>query len=72
MHAIGVDIGGTKIAVGVVDEDGRIVAKTRRKTQPEDAASIDVAIADAVAEPCRGSRVFGHRPGGRGVRVLGP
>ncbi|MFV0286462.1 MAG: ROK family glucokinase [Demequina sp.] len=50
MHAIGVDIGGTKIAVGVVDEDGRIVAKTRRKTQPEDAASIDVAIADAVAE----------------------
>lgn len=50
MHAIGVDIGGTKIAVGVVDEQGRIVAKTRRKTQPEDAASIDAAIADAVAE----------------------
>ncbi|MDN4481565.1 ROK family glucokinase [Demequina muriae] len=50
MHAIGVDIGGTKIAVGVVDDEGRIVEKTRRATQPEDAASIDAAIADAVAE----------------------
>ncbi|WP_062464504.1 ROK family glucokinase [Demequina soli] len=50
MHAIGVDIGGTKIAVGVVDEDGAIIAKTKRKTQPQDPASIDAAIADAVAE----------------------
>lgn len=50
MHAIGVDIGGTKIAVGVVDELGRIIAKTKRKTKPQDPASIDAAIADAVAE----------------------
>ncbi|WP_062378227.1 ROK family glucokinase [Demequina pelophila] len=50
MHAIGVDIGGTKIAVGVVDEGGAIVAKTKRKTKPQDPASIDQAIADAVAE----------------------
>lgn len=50
MHAIGVDIGGTKIAVGVVDEQGVIVDQVRRPTQPEHAASIDEAIADAVAE----------------------
>ncbi|GIG54713.1 ROK family glucokinase [Demequina activiva] len=50
MHAIGVDIGGTKIAVGVVDSEGVIVEKTRRETRPEDAASIDDAIADAVRE----------------------
>lgn len=50
MHAIGVDIGGTKIAVGVVDENGAIVAQTRRATAPQDPASIDTAIADAVAE----------------------
>jgi glucokinase len=50
MHAIGVDIGGTKIAVGAVDDEGKIVAKTRRKTQPQNPASIDAAIADAVAE----------------------
>ncbi|MGC4174154.1 ROK family glucokinase [Demequina sp.] len=50
MRAVGVDIGGTKIAVGVVDEHGTILAKTKRKTNPADPASIDAAIADAVAE----------------------
>ena len=50
MDAVGVDIGGTKIAVGVVDVDGRILEKVRRPTQPEDPASIDAAIADAVRE----------------------
>ena len=32
MYAIGVDIGGTKVAAGVVDDDGVIIAKTRRRT----------------------------------------
>ncbi|GAA2722779.1 ROK family glucokinase [Cellulomonas aerilata] len=50
MHAIGVDIGGTKIAAGVVDEDGTILAQTRRATEPDDAASIDRAVADVYAE----------------------
>jgi glucokinase len=50
MHAIGVDIGGTKIAAGVVDEDGTILAQTRRATQPDDAGSIDRAIAEIYAE----------------------
>jgi glucokinase len=50
MHAIGVDIGGTKIAAGVVDDEGTILAKTRRDTEPDDAASIDRAIADVYAE----------------------
>jgi len=50
MHAIGVDIGGTKIAVGVVDEAGTILAKVRRETVADDVASIDRAIADACTE----------------------
>lgn len=50
MLAAGVDIGGTKIAVGVVDETGEILAKVTRPTQPDDPASIDAAIADAVRE----------------------
>ncbi|ADG74964.1 glucokinase, ROK family [Cellulomonas flavigena DSM 20109] len=50
MHAIGVDIGGTKIAAGVVDDDGTILAQTRRDTDPDDAASIDAAIADVYRE----------------------
>lgn len=50
MHAIGVDIGGTKIAVGVVDEGGTILAQVRRETDADDVANIDRAIADAVTE----------------------
>lgn len=50
MDAVGVDIGGTKIAVGVVDPSGRILTQVRRPTRPDDPASIDAAIADAVAE----------------------
>jgi glucokinase len=50
MHAIGVDIGGTKIAAGVVDEEGTILAQTRRATEPDDASSIDRAVADVYAE----------------------
>ncbi|NKY07047.1 ROK family protein [Cellulomonas hominis] len=50
MHAIGVDIGGTKIAAGVVDEDGRIIAKTRRDTDPRDSASVDRGVIEACQE----------------------
>lgn len=50
MHAIGVDIGGTKIAAGVVDEDGTILAQTRRDTSPDDVAGIDQAIAEVYLE----------------------
>ena len=50
MHAIGVDIGGTKIAIGVVDEEGRILSKVRVETDADDVASIDRAIADACNE----------------------
>ena len=48
--AIGVDIGGTKIAAGVVDENGRIIARTRRPTPAEDPSQIQNTIADAVRE----------------------
>ncbi|QIK83700.1 ROK family glucokinase [Sanguibacter sp. HDW7] len=50
MHALGVDIGGTKIAAGVVDENGAILAQVRRPTDPTDAPSIDRAIAAAYHE----------------------
>ena len=48
MHAVGVDIGGTKIAVGVVDDEGTIVEQVRRETEASNPASIDQAIADVV------------------------
>ena len=53
MYAIGVDIGGTKIAAGVVDEHGQILAQTRVSTEPDDASSIDQAIAEVFRELSR-------------------
>lgn len=57
MHAIGVDIGGTKIAAGVVDEDGRILAQTRRDTDPADSASVDAGVIEACRELAAGFEV---------------
>lgn len=50
MHTIGVDVGGTKIAAGVVTKDGELVAHVRRETPAQDVEAIEAAIADAVAE----------------------
>ena len=48
--AIGVDVGGTKVAAGVVDEDGRIIAKLKRSTPAASPPRTEQAIADAVTE----------------------
>jgi glucokinase len=48
--AIGVDVGGTKVAAGVVDEHGRIVAKLKRSTPAASPARTEQAIADVITE----------------------
>lgn len=45
-YTLGVDIGGTKIAAGIVDGDGRILAQNRRATPARNAA----AVVDAIVE----------------------
>src|SRR3954452_5737536 len=45
---IGVDVGGTKVAAGVVDKEGRILVQERVHTPAHDAASVEDAIADVV------------------------
>ncbi len=47
---IGVDVGGTKIAAGVVDELGTLLATTRRETPATDPAMIEAQVEDAVTE----------------------
>ncbi len=48
--AIGVDIGGTKVAAGVVDAEGRILARLRRDTPAQDPAKTQDLIADCIRE----------------------
>src|SRR3954466_3640935 len=55
--AIGVDVGGTKIAAGLVDEDGGVTATTRRDTPSTDPDKIEEAIADVVRDLAEGRDV---------------
>jgi glucokinase len=48
--AIGVDIGGTKVAAGVVDDQGRVIDSTRRPTPGSDVAKTEAVIAEVVNE----------------------
>jgi glucokinase len=50
---IGVDVGGTKVAGGVVDPDGEVVARTRRETPANDPPKIRDLIVEVVAELAR-------------------
>ncbi|MEV8268042.1 ROK family glucokinase [Microbacterium sp. NPDC076911] len=60
MLKVGIDIGGTKIAGGVVDQDGRILEKLRVDT-PADTAD----LADAVGDMVR------HFAGAHDIRAVG-
>lgn len=48
--AIGVDIGGTKVAAGVVDPQGAVLARARRLTPSRDPRAVEDTIVDVVQE----------------------
>jgi glucokinase len=50
---IGIDVGGTKVAGGVVDEHGEVLAGTRRDTPAEDPAGTRDTIVEVAAELAR-------------------
>ena len=47
---IGVDVGGTKVAAGVVDDDGHIVAEARLETPARDPRAVEETIAALVRD----------------------
>lgn len=49
MYYLGIDLGGTNIAVGIVDENHQIIARASAKTQVDTAEQ----VADAMAETAR-------------------
>ncbi len=49
-RAVGVDVGGTKIAAGVVDDEGRILDRTRLDSPSHDPEHLIGAVVDAVAQ----------------------
>lgn len=55
--AIGIDIGGTKVAAGVVDIRGNILAEARRDTPGHDPRHVEAIIAALVSELSAGYRI---------------
>ncbi len=48
--AVGVDIGGTKVAAGVVDESGQVLERLRRETPTTSPPAVENTIADIVSD----------------------
>lgn len=48
--AIGIDIGGTKVAAGVVDAEGNILSESRRSTPGRDPRAVEEVIVELVRE----------------------
>lgn len=57
MLTIGVDIGGTKVAAGVVDDQGKIVADTLRPTAADRPDVVAETVADVVRELSAGRAI---------------
>jgi glucokinase len=54
---IGVDVGGTKVAGGVVDPGGAVLARTRRDTPADDVAKTRDVIVEVVMELAAGREI---------------
>ena len=59
MHAIGIDIGGTKIAGALVDESGNIVRELRVPTPADNTQALTNAVAELIKELSNGQEVLG-------------
>lgn len=66
MHSIGIDIGGTKIAGALVDEEGNIVRESRVPTPAKNADAIVDAVVGLITELSAEHKVLGA-----GVAVAG-
>jgi glucokinase len=66
---IGVDVGGTKVAAGIVDEDGRILAEEREKTPAGDPEAVVATIVEVI-QRLRGRQDVEGRDG-RDIEAVG-
>ena len=56
-YTIGIDVGGTKVLGGVVDENGRVIATARKDTPRQGGSALTQAIADIAQELMQGHDV---------------
>jgi len=68
---VGVDVGGTKIAAGVVDETGHVVATARRESPATNSEAIESTIAELVLELGESHDIVGVGVGAAGFIDVG-
>lgn len=56
-YTVGIDIGGTKVLGGVVDETGAVIRRARRDTPVEGGVALTQAIADVALELMKDSEI---------------
>ena len=56
-YTVGIDIGGTKVLGGVVDETGALIKRARRDTPAEGGVALTQAIADVALELMKDSEI---------------
>jgi glucokinase len=56
--SVGIDIGGTKVAAGVVDETGQVLDRLRRDTPTTSPAAVEDTITDIVTELRARHRIY--------------
>ena len=64
---VGVDVGGTKVAAGVVDEQGQVLARVRRATTAQIPGAAEKVISEAVHELASSFPVEAVGVGSRGL-----
>ncbi|MEU4231545.1 ROK family glucokinase [Nonomuraea sp. NPDC026600] len=57
MLTIGVDIGGTKVAAGVVDDDGTVIAQALKPTPADRPDQVAATVAEVVRELAQGREI---------------
>src|SRR3954447_6278009 len=68
--AIGVDIGGTKVLAGLVNQRGEVIARARRPTPSRDPRAVERTIAEVVKELSAGAE-SGREISGVGIGAAG-
>lgn len=58
MYAVGIDIGGTKIAGAIVDDEGRIVSQLSKPSPASNAQHMEDTVVELIAELSEGRRVI--------------
>ncbi|MCW2615235.1 MAG: glucokinase, family [Frankiales bacterium] len=71
MLTIGVDVGGTKVAAGLVDENGAILARARRPTPSASPSDVEDVIAACVRELRDAPEAVGREVEAVGVGAAG-